>query len=363
MHDGGMSSPVPVLTVCSVDPVLRGSAVAGMLCDLPGAIAVQHDLDPPGPDGTSMLWRTVADPGGVSERRGVSLGHGCLTCAVREDVLPTLDRLADLRPSAIVLALPVTAEPLPVVRALQHAGPRLRAGAVLTAADARTFAEDLLGDDTLVERGLQLAPDDARTVGETLAHQVEFSDVVLTPHTPDRLALTLLGHLATPGWALDWAPLHDARPAALCRRRRPHDDPRGDLQRVEAPGAPDEEVWTLDLDSPRPVHPARLLDRIEDLGSGRLRGRGHLWIATRPSLACGWDGGGGQLSIGSLGPWTRRPATRLLITGTEDADPHRIAAAFDDCLLTDEEYGAGPSRWQHWDDPLNPWLGDIAETA
>ena len=46
--------PVPVLTVTSLDPVLRDATASGLLCDLPGSVVLRHDLTPDG-----LLHRAV----------------------------------------------------------------------------------------------------------------------------------------------------------------------------------------------------------------------------------------------------------------------------------------------------------------
>jgi G3E family GTPase len=118
-------------------------------------------------------------------------------------------------------------------------------------------------------------------------------------------------------------------------------------------------VWTLDLRSWRPLHPERLRHRIGDLGGGARRSRGRFWLPTRPSTTCCWDGAGGQLSIGSVGPWLgNQPSTRLVVTGIDD--PSRVEAAFDEVLLSDAELAKGLSRWQGTDDGFDPWLGEPA---
>ena len=51
---------------------------------------------------------------------------------------------------------------------------------------------------------------------------------------------------------------------------------RVDPTTVQPSGAADHAgVWTLDLPSPLPLHPKRLAEHLEQLGTGRLRGRGH----------------------------------------------------------------------------------------
>ena len=94
-------------------------------------------------------------------------------------------------------------------------------------------------------------------------------------------------------------------------------------------------MWSLDLRSPAPFHPGRLMARIEDLGCGRIRSRGHFWLPTRPDEICVWDGAGGQLSVGPYGfCGSRPPSTHLTFVGIEAADRDRIASAFAAALLT-----------------------------
>jgi G3E family GTPase len=368
MHDGLVSTqspaPVPVLTVCSLDPVLRASAVAALLCDAPAALVVQYDLGPHDGGGTGAddaLRRTVFTSTGVRESGPVDPGHGCLTCALTADLLEVAARLVAHAPGLVVLALPVALEPSPVVRALRQVAGLVRPAGVVTVTDQAGFESDLLGDATVAERGFAVAEDDERGVGKVLAHLVEYSDAVLTPGALTARGSRLLEHLGRPGLRIRGGLLHEVDPWALASIERPADDPRGELQQVRAPGVQDGEgVWTLALTADRPVHPDRLLERIEDLGSGRTRSRGFFWLASRPELACAWDGAGGQLSIGSLGPWTRPPArTQIVVTGTEPGDRHRIAGAFADVVLTPAEQARGSAWWRARGDTLGPWLGDL----
>jgi G3E family GTPase len=353
-------TPVPVLTVCSLDPVLRDTAASGLLCDIPGSVVLRHDLTP-----DRLLHRAVYDRGGLREQETIDLDHGCLSCALREDIIPSLRQLVSdpvSPPTVLILALPATAEALPLIRALQPldgrpAVPGASVAAVLAAIDAATFATDLLGDDLLAERGLHTSAEDRRSVGETLAQVVEFADAVITPNPAPDVTAHLLAHLSGPDVpVLD---LHAADPFGLLQVRRRHDDPRGDLRQVSASSATDtDRVWTLDLNTWRPMHPDRLHESIEALGAGPIRGRGVFWLPTRPDLVGAWDGAGGQLSIGSIGAWggcERR--TRLVITGV-DHDPNPVREAFERALLSDAELGRGLNWWAGRDDGFDPWLGE-----
>lgn len=355
---------LPVVTLASVDVVARGAAVGGMLCDAPDGVAVVYDIEPGAGDRVT-LHRSVSGSSGVREREAVVLEHGCLSCTLREDLLPTLHRLAEDDLPFVVLGLPVTAEPLAVVRALQSEVGRLRAAAVVTAIDGEGLVDDVLGDATLAERGSTLFPGDRRALGEVLAHQVEYSDVVASISPLSRTAARLVSHLAVPQFRIDQIPVHGLDPRHLGRVRRPSRDPRGDLQAVTPPTADDGDgVWTIDLRAERPLHPGRFLERVEALGAGRLRSRGHVWLASRPELACAWDGAGGQVSIGALGPWSRgRASTRIVVTGTEPSQRRRVARAFHGLELTAEEHARGSHWWVARGDDLDPWLGDLADCA
>ncbi len=367
--------PVPVLSITSVDPVLRDAVASSLLCDLPGSVVMRHDLTPrPGTGSSSDLARSVYDLGGARERALAMLGHGCPTCALQADVLPVIERLvtAPQRPAVLVLALPVAVEALPVVRALTAgAVPGAVAAGVVATVDGGHLLRDLLGDHLLAERGLEHSADDRRAVGEVLAHQLEQADMVAAAGQIAVRPARLVAHLAPPGTHV--RPVEELDGNALLLTRRAPGDPRGDLLRASPSGAPDGEgVATIDLRSWRPMHPARLLDRLAQLGTGPLRSRGRFWLPTRPADAIAWDGAGGQLSIGVAGTWQAAsgdpmgmgyPGTRLVVTAVGD-DPARVLArvrrAFEAVLLSDAELARGLAWWCGRRDDLDPWLGPQA---
>ena len=367
-----MPGPLPVNVVASMDGVLRQTAASAVLCDLPHAVVVQHDLYR-GDDDDLLLRRVVHDLGGVVEDTGVALDHTCLSCALREDMVPTAARLARSgRWERVVLALPVTAEPGLVRDALQGAvvdgrpvADVARFAGVLTVVDLSTLVDDLFGDDLLVERDLAMTDDDRRAVGEALAHQVECADIVATRGecAPDARALSVLRHLA--GASATFADLHELDLAkALDRADGGRGPRRGDYRTAALPRPMDADgVWTLELTSWRPVHPARLHDRIVDLAGGRQRSRGWFWLPTRPHAVCGWDNAGGQLSIGTVGRWSADDRqTRIVVTGIDDVQD-RLRDAFDAVLMTDSELARGLDHWERHDDGFSPWLGDIDRAA
>ena len=360
-----MTADVPVLVVAAIDLIARQSFSSGLLLDLPDAVVVTHDVD------------AILDGGGVrrlvTDRHGVRyddhqpLDHACLSCAVREDLVPTLRQLVeDGRWRQVVVALPVGADPVTVVTLLQHeiehgTCGRAELAGMVTLVDPATLVEDLFGDELLAERGLALGAADRRSVGEVLAHQIECADLVATSTAPHGTPATLLQHLTMTyepftSWNhLDGNELMRRRlePATVRSRRDP-------LRIPPRAARTDPDAWTLDLTSSRAFHPGRLQERIEDLGRGALRARGYFWLPTRPNTVCVWDGGGGQLSIGRAGSWRpQRPSTRLIVTGIHRGDRARVADAFGDVLLTASETAAARS-WVGRTDGFEPWLDEHA---
>ena len=88
---------------------LAGGRPSGLPWVVPQTIDVERQV----------LTRVVSDVMGLIEREEISLDHACVTCAVREDIIPTLERLAKTgRWTSIVACLPMAAEATQVCRIL-----------------------------------------------------------------------------------------------------------------------------------------------------------------------------------------------------------------------------------------------------
>jgi len=344
-----------VVVVCSIDPLSRSACSLTLGCDLPGGASLGYDLHADG------LHRTLSDSGGRLHSQVVlDLDHDCVDCTLRADLVALLtghdsvgDPLADLTGAALVITLPVATAPAPAVDAFELAG-RGAPDAVVALVDGDTLIWDLLGDDLLDERGLAFGPTDRRAVGEVLAGQLLHAGVVVASRPLSPSAATLVAHVAAPAarvTGLDDLHLTSRAAGVVTEADRAR---RGRLLDAAPSGAPDgHDVWTLDLTSERPFHPARLHEALPILGGGPVRGRGHFWLPTRLGTACGWDSAGGQLSIGALGPWrSRTPSTRLVVTGI-DGDPDLLREAFTHALVTAAEQR---DTWLPADG-FDPWLG------
>ena len=354
----GLGHSRPVAVVTALDEVLRDSLVASLLLDAPGLVSLRYEVA----EDSSALRRIVVAADGVLEDALVDLAHPCVSCAMREDAVPALARLAD-RPEVrgILLAPPLSADPSIVVGTLRAHEGSWHLASALAAASAARAAEDLLGDDTLAERDLRWADGDARSVGEALAAQLEYSDLLVLEGGEDCAGAELVEHLRAPEQRVVRDPFALSAREVLGGR---HDHAAGlrrrDARCVEPYGGPTAHgTWTLDLHSVRPLHPQRLLENIEALGGGRLRGRGRFWVPDRPESICQWDGAGGQVSIGAVWRTGRElPTTHLVVTGQDPADLPRVRDAFARCLLTEAEWAEGLAPWLGAEDPLAPWLGD-----
>ncbi|MCH1865787.1 GTP-binding protein [Nocardioides sp. CFH 31398] len=353
----------PVVLLAGVAPEPMTSATLALQLDLPDAVVVRHHIDPL--EGT--LERVVSDAHGIVERNLTELEHTCVSCALREDVLPTLHRLAgEKRWGAIVSHLPVSAEPVQICEVLlrdPRLARRLRVASVLTALTGPHVLTDLLGDDILAERNLHTAHDDERGVAEVACSMVEYADaVVLCDGSGPDEATGLVRALARPEVPVVTDPtlldagllvghLHDHE-ATGCWTKT--------LKTVPHDAHVDAGLWRLDLRSERPFHPGRLLEDLEVLGSGHHRSRGTFHLPSRTGQLLEWDGAGGQLSIGREGPYLRRTlGTRLILTGL-GRRPDHLADEFQRLLVQPGEETAFKGAGE---DGFEPWLGPTRAVA
>lgn len=350
-----------VILLATMERTVREIASMSIACDLGRGVEVRHDL------AGDQLRVVATDHTGLVYRDEGQLEHGCLSCAVREGLVPLLRWIQEQgRWDTVCVSLPLTASPLQVSWTIEGA---IAEGVLvdtvlaqtITALDESTFTDDLLGDDLVGDRGLQLAQNDQRAVGEALWSMTEGCDTVVTLGDPDAATETLLDHVLDPDtrlWpGISTLPVLELAEDESMVTRTP---PRWAPEANDWPLPEDRDgVWSIVLASERAFHPGRLLEQIELIGTGRVLARGCFWLPSRPGSLCAWDGSGGQLSIGEVAPWGSIPRRTLLrITGTDVADRERIVRSFRDVLLTDHEVRTAIARWQGRSDGLERWLGE-----
>ncbi|MFI6637119.1 CobW family GTP-binding protein [Nonomuraea fuscirosea] len=369
----------PVVLVAGLHDAARTAAVDELLARHPGSVAVHHDL---GVVVHGRVRRTVRDSGGVLDTADVCLAHGCVTCTVREDLLP---RLVLLAPTASLLFVDLwdTVEPRSVAEAIDcdEARQPLRLTSVLTALDAEALPEDITRSEPLGDVGKPAAAGDQRYLAEVLARQLEYATGLVLHDGDDdydlsRRVLTRLAPL-TPTHTV--ADLPAVTGPALCTAELAERvDPS--TARLPADARTDEIVTTV-WRSLRPLHPGRLFEAVDELVTESVRSRGRFWLATRPGQLLAWDAVAGIVSVEDAGPWlaalpeaawdlvspARRAAAALdwdpghgdrvqhLVFTGPDLDTGRLHALLDSCRLAEGEH---PGH----DDPFAPIL-DLKEIA
>ncbi|MGW7272155.1 CobW family GTP-binding protein [Streptomyces sp. NPDC054864] len=372
-----------IAIVCGLHSDARKEAVERLLAAVPGSVALHHDL------ATAVhgsVVRTVRDATGVLSTGDAPLVNDCACCALREDLVPELERLADSGLTRLaVVELWDSVEPkamAEVITAQGHDG--LRLSGVITAVDPALLLPYLGNGDDLMEAGLAAAATDQRTVADTWARQLEYAPVLAVADSPDaddedRALLAQLhptarqvpigghGDLAGSGHGdLAGAALagFDVEAAAAAQH------PSCALLPTDADEAG---VATLVWHRDRPFHPERLYQALEDLTCAAARSRGRFWLADHPDTLLGWDAAGGALCVESAGPWlaslpdaawemvppVRRAAAALdwhpehgdccqhLVFVSPGLDREGLEQVLESCLLTDEEYAAGREAWKH----------------
>ncbi|ONK12362.1 GTP-binding protein [Streptomyces sp. MP131-18] len=382
------ASALPVVLVAGLHAEARRDAVEQLLRAVPDSVALHHDLTG-AVRGT--VTRTVRDATGVREAAEAALVNGCACCALREDLVPELRRLADGRTCALaVVELWDSVEPRSMAEVVvEHAAGVLRLAGVVTAVDPALVLPYLSCGDDLADGGLAAAATDQRTVADTWARQLEYATVVAVVQGDEPLAtgdLELLTQLhptaervsvADPAFPLLAAAGFDV--AAAAERQHP-------ASALLPQDAEEGGVGTLVWRHRRPFHPGRLYAALEDLTCAAARSRGRFWLADRPDTLLSWDAAGGALCVENAGPWlatlpdvawSMAPAVRraaaaidwdpefgdrvqhLVFTGP-GLDRHGVRAMLASCLLSEAEYAAGRAAWRQlasaFDELLDPVL-------
>ncbi|MEU1802780.1 GTP-binding protein [Streptomyces sp. NPDC019937] len=381
-------SRLAVAVVGGLHADARRAAVEEILRTVSGAVALHHDLSAAT---DSAVHRTVRDATGLLDSGEAPLVNDCACCALREDLVPELLRLAAGRAHGLaVVELWDSVEPQAMAAVIAAEGAPLELTGVATVIDPALMVPYLSNGDDLADVGLAAAPTDQRTVADTFARQMEYPTLIaiaedttceepaddadhalLTQLTPAaqqvRLDQGALGPALLQGFDVEAAATRQHPACALL----PQDSDEHGVSTL---------VWRRE----RPFHPGRLHAALEDLSCAAARSRGRFWLADRPDTLLSWDAAGGALCVESTGPWLAAlpdaawdmvPAERRVAASLEwhpdHGDRHQhltftspgldrdnLLALLDSCLLSDDEYAAGPDGWKHlshaFDELLDP---------
>ncbi|MGW2567657.1 CobW family GTP-binding protein [Streptomyces sp. NPDC001537] len=348
----------------------RKAAVARLLADVPGSLVLHHDL---ATATAGTVVRTIRDATGLVSAGEAPLVNDCACCALREDLVPELRRLADAGETRLaVVELWDSVEPKAMAEVVVAGG--LTVTGVITAVDPALVLPYLGNGDDLADGGLAAAATDQRTVADTFARQLEYAPVLAVTDSEeadeeDRELLAqlhptarqvVIGHGDLAAAALAG---FDVEAAAAAQH------PACALLPAEADA---HGVSTLVWHRSRPFHPERLYAALEDLTCAAARSRGRFWLADKPDTLLHWDAAGGALCVESAGPWlaslpdaawdmvppVRRAAAALdwhpehgdccqhLVFTSPGLDRDGLEHLLESCLLTDAECAAGRAAWK-----------------
>ena len=191
---GGHSLPVAVVT--AIDPVLRDALVASLLLDGEGVVELRYEVDA----ASAALRRLILWADGVIEDEAVDLEHPCVSCAMREDAVPTLGPSRRGSPVSPVRCSHLLSAPIPQSW-WEPCIPIRTAGT--SRAPPRSSPPT---PHWTICSGTPRSPSAAcngptgttRSVGEALAAQIEYSDLVVVDGDPRSAGAELLEHLRAP---------------------------------------------------------------------------------------------------------------------------------------------------------------------
>ncbi|SDH18202.1 GTPase, G3E family [Rhodococcus triatomae] len=376
-----------------------GGAATSLLT--PGTAVVHHDLGRLGEGIVVRTLRTIEDGRPVSRTEILELAHGCVSCTLREDVLPLLARLHQ-RSSVrrIVLQMDPELEPEALSWAIRHVvvadvtgrvdGPverDVRIEAVVTCLDAATWLADATGGDDI---------DDDRTVAQIVVGQVAFADALVANGVAgdgwEQAKLHAVLTRLAPGAPVVWGDTPDVEKLL---NRIPPTSRRGEISgafdpllRGQPPLTNDFGVALVEFTAERPFHPGRLHEAIDVLLDGVVSARGRVWVATQPDAALWLESAGEGLRVESADRWLaamtpeeqdRQPTARRALAAlgwterfgdrhtsmvvlVHAADPTEIDRALQWALVTDEEW-ADEAGWADWEDPFGRFHADPCESV
>ncbi|AJT41648.1 GTP-binding protein [Psychromicrobium lacuslunae] len=307
--------------LASLDPQCRQFAAELLSGTHLDSVVVVHDLIQ-----EATVLRRIYRGGKLTERSSSELEHGCLSCTVRLDVVPTVRRLIHEGVPHAVLALPPGVEPDLVMEALYaQLDEEFSIDNAVLALDPAELEDQLWDRRELSELGITGSPRDQRTSGEFMVAALAQADTVLTSSSLSRS----LSQFADPNQPVGLELLSELAPhatlASSADELRPGCFDAHEVMRRQSPG----EVRvasrrgggafrTVRVELQRPLHPDRFRLALPTLAAGSCWLRGRIWMASAPAQRIAMQGIGPRLWLESTGDWLaggEQPASVLALTG------------------------------------------------
>lgn len=300
--------------ISSLDVFCRQQACETVAAAHPRAAVVLHDLHEGG-----RVVRRVFREGLLAESGEMVLEHGCLSCTVRLDVVPTLGRLLEGGDSHVILGLPSGASAAALLEELGRNSDGPHINSTVIACDPGALEDQIWDGHTLFESGYTPAHRDERTPGEFLIGELLYSDTVLLV-TPDLVAVDAA--IRDRGVRLTRELAPHARIAestadfTLGRHDRTESAARSSPGSVQIPAASAAPFNTVLVTSRKPLHPGRFRHALPRLAEANCWMRGRLWVASAPQCRISIRGIGPRVWLESTGTWAAdrklHPATHQL---------------------------------------------------
>lgn len=335
-----------------------------------------------------------------TEEKLVEMSNGCICCTLREDLLVEVERLAKTEDyDYLLIESTGISEPLPVAETFSfenEEGQSLSQWATLdtmvTVIDGPAFLRDFHTGETLLQKGLALAPEDERSIVHLLVEQAEFADVLIINKT-DLMSVEEIEKLRGILYQLN-------TDAAVIETTRSIVNPKAimgtglfDLEKAQqAPGwfkvlrgeeAPETDEYGIGqfyLYERRPFHPERFYNFLMNPIAGLWRAKGFFWLVTQPDYIAELAIAGTQRMMGPAGLWLSAAPQHMWPEDEEtlaearakwdrtygDRDQKLVFIADKEnlseirerlvaCLLTDQELSHGQEWLSTLKDPFGDW--------
>lgn len=309
---------MPVIIVSSLDVFSRQKACAALAAESPGALVVFHDLLEGG-----LVVRRVFQDGRRLEHSESTLEHGCLSCTVRLDVVPTVDRLLKSNMRIIVGLPPAVASETAVHALLRGLGDAVTIDSVVLACAPDALEDHVWDHRTLFESWFTPVPEDDRTPGEFLMRELCFSDTVLLAD-PALVPVDPVTRLRGVQLVRELAPHAVVAESSAQVRTGVHSLAEATSRTVpgsvRAAAKPSSPFATVVHRVERPLHPERFRFALATLAEACCWLRGRLWVASAPGCRIAVQGIGPRVWLENTGPWQAERKSLPLLSGMEGPD-------------------------------------------
>ncbi|WP_411375713.1 GTP-binding protein [Arthrobacter sp. MPF02] len=314
-----------VTLVSSLDVFSRQAACAALAAESPGALVVFHDLLEEG-----LLVRRAYQEGRRFEHGEATLGHPCLSCAVRLDVVPTVRRLLATGSHVIVGLPPAAASETAVHALLRGLREEVTIDSVVFACAPDGLEDQIWDHHTMFESGFTPVPADDRTAGEFLMRELCFADTVLLAD-PALVPVDPAARLRGVQLIRELAPHAVLSESAGSVRTGSHKLAEATARTVpgsvRAPAEASGPFTTVVHRIERPLHPERFRHALATLAQACCWLRGRLWVASASGCRIAVQGIGPRVWLENTGPWQAEQQSVPVspqLTGHNGVDWHPV---------------------------------------